>query len=68
MQGLPLCMYVCMYVCMCVCMYVCMHACMYLYVFLVHVPMQSVLNFGVVSNNRRSGESARTFMEGVVAY
>ena len=53
-----------MYVCMNVCMYVCM----YLYIFPVHVPMQSVLNFAVVSNDRRSDETAKTFMEAVVAY
>ena len=61
-------LYVYMNVCMYVCMNVCMYVCMYLYIFPVHVPMQSVLNFAVVSNDRRSDETAKTFMEAVVAY
>jgi hypothetical protein len=66
-------MYLCMYVCVCVCIYVCMcvcvcvYVCMYVCMYVCAVPMLSLLNFAVVSKDRRSDETARTFMEAVVA-
>jgi hypothetical protein len=50
--------------------------CIYIYIYLFiymyfpgacTVPVLSALNFALVSNDRRSDESARTFMEAVVA-